>query len=152
MNSANLIDFFSRIFRPNIRIILMPLFMNADEKLECLNVKYWELILDFFGLTNLFGEKDRLIQRQTWTYVWDICHLSSDLNVVMIKTDALMRLWKWYPYWHNLSCLSLCISKSVDLCTDATSLFLICSASHTHSLSLSVSPLSSSLSPTLCFA
>jgi hypothetical protein len=70
-----------------------------------------------------------------------MCNLLSDLNVVMRKTDALMRLGKRYSYWHNLSCLSLCISylclcKYNDLCTDATSLFLRCSASRTLSLSL----------------
>jgi hypothetical protein len=83
----------------------------------------------------------------------NICDLSSDLNVVMRKTDALRWLWKRYPYRDHLSCLSpgisvLCFFKSVDLCTDVTSLFLICSALHTHTLS--VSPLSSFLSPPLC--
>ncbi len=71
------------------------------------------------------------------------------------KTDALLRLWQRYPYWHNLSFLSLfissfCLCKYVNICTDAISLFLICSASHTHSLY--VSPLASSLSPPLHFA
>jgi hypothetical protein len=74
----------------------------------------------------------------------DMCDLSSDLNVVMRKTAALMKLWNRYPYRHNLSCLSLCISYFClciynDLCTDATSLFLRCSASHTHTLCLSLS-------------
>ncbi len=81
--------------------------------------------------------------------------MSSDLNVIVRKTDALLRLWQRYPYRHNLSCLSLgisfsCLCKSVDLCTDATSLFLIGSASHTHCLS--VFPVASSLSPPLRFA
>ncbi len=73
----------------------------------------------------------------------------------MRKTDAPLQLWQLYPYQHNLSFLLLCISSLClceynDLCTDATSLFLIRSASHT--LSLSVSPLVSSLSPPLHFA
>ncbi len=81
--------------------------------------------------------------------------MSSDLTIVMRKSDALMQLWKWYPYRHHLSCLSfhisfLCLCKSVDLSTVTTSLFLICSVSHTHSLS--VSSLSSSLSPPLHFS
>ena len=89
------------------------------------------------------------LSMEQFNSILDICDLSSDRNVVMRKTDALLRLWQQYPYQHNLSFLSLCISslclcKSDDLCTDATSLFLICSASHTHSLS--VSPLASSLS------
>ncbi len=43
MKAANLIDFFSRISGPNIRISFIPLiyeFMNADKRLECFNVKY----------------------------------------------------------------------------------------------------------------
>ncbi len=72
----------------------------------------------------------------------------------MRKTDVPLRLWQRYPYRHNLSFLSLCISslclcESDYLCTDPTSLILICSASHTHSLCLSASQLSS---PPLCFA
>jgi hypothetical protein len=87
--------------------------------------------------------------------LYDIFDLLLDPNIVMRKTDALLQLWHRYRYRHNLSCLSLgisfsCLCKSVDLCIDATSLFLICSASHTNSLS--VSPVASSLSPPLHFA
>ena len=38
-----------------------------------------------------------------------------------------------------------CISLKAHFMTDATSPFLLCAASHTHTLSLSVSPLFSSL-------
>ncbi len=78
------------------------------------------------------------------------CHLR--------KTDVPLQLWQRYPYRHNLSFLLLCISSLClckyddDLCTDAISFFLICSASHTLSLTRSVSPLASSLSPPLRFA
>ncbi len=103
---------------------------------------------DIKNIINFFTKHSALTWR--WTTesfplvsIQDICNLLSDLNVVMRKTDALMGLWKWYPYQHHLSWLSLCTSisylcKSIDLCTDATSLFLICSASHAHTLSLSL--------------
>ncbi len=90
-----------------------------------------------------------------YEYVKDICNLLSDENVVIRKTDALLRVWKRYPYRHNLSFLSLCIS-SLCLCKyDDIVLMLFPSFSYALSLthlSVSVSPLASSLSPPLCFA
>ncbi len=72
----------------------------------------------------------------------------------MRKTDALMQLWKRYPYRHHSSCLSLpisimCLSKSVDHCTDAISLSSN-ALPLTDTLSLSVSLLVSSLFLLFC--
>ncbi len=77
--------------------------------------------------------------------------MSLDPNVIMSKTDAPLWLWQQYPYRHNYPYrISFPLYVYVNLCTNATSVFLLCSFSHT--LSFSVSPLASSLSPPLRFA